>query len=167
MIHDKLESDLSVRECPKVTIDYLMEMLTFCLLTIYFQLSSDIYWKEEGLLMGSPLSPIMGNIQRIFWWKSYGNIITKTNHVAYLHTLVPLGRCADTAGPCKTSIQFTKRKEAEDQMTFMHVHRVWVQDICMSWASIHWTIAELQLPPSIQYQERDCSLSTTLGQTHK
>lgn len=140
MIQDKLESDLSVRECIRVTIDYSMEMLTFCVLTIYFQLSSDIYWKEEGLLMGSPLSPIIGNIQRIFWW----NIISKTNHVAYLHTLVPLGRCSDTAGPFKNFHTVHKGKRSRrsndlhactQSMCSRHLYVISQNSLNNSWTS--------------------------------
>ena len=37
-------------------------MLTFCVETTYFGMGSDIYRQEEGLAMGSPLSPLLANI---------------------------------------------------------------------------------------------------------
>ena len=39
-----------------------MEMLTFCVETTYFGMGSDIYRQEEGLAMGSPLSPVLAHL---------------------------------------------------------------------------------------------------------
>ena len=39
-----------------------MEILTFCVETTYFGMGFDIYRQEEGLAMGSPLSPVLANI---------------------------------------------------------------------------------------------------------
>ena len=36
-----------------------MEMLTFCVETTYIGMRSVIYRQEEGLAMGSPLSPVL------------------------------------------------------------------------------------------------------------
>ena len=44
-----------------ILIDNLMEMLTFCVETIYFGMGSDIY-RQERLAMGSPLSPVLANV---------------------------------------------------------------------------------------------------------
>ncbi len=51
---------LEERTC--IPIDNLMEMLTFCVETTYFGMISDIYLQEEGLAMGSLLSPVVANI---------------------------------------------------------------------------------------------------------
>lgn len=40
---DKLESEPFLEECKRVSKDNLMEMLTFCVLTTYFQFASDLY----------------------------------------------------------------------------------------------------------------------------
>ena len=62
VVWDKLAADLLPKECTCIPIDNLMEMLTFCVETTYFGMRSDMYWQEEGLAMGLPLSPVLANI---------------------------------------------------------------------------------------------------------
>ena len=61
VVRDKLAADLSLEECTCIPIHNLMEMLTFCVETIYFGIGSDTY-RQEVLAMGSPLSPVLANI---------------------------------------------------------------------------------------------------------
>ena len=58
VVREKLVADPSLEERTCIPIDNLMEMLTFCVETTYFGMGSDIYKQEEGLAMGSPLSPV-------------------------------------------------------------------------------------------------------------
>ena len=44
-----------------------MEMLTFCVETAYFGMGSGLYWQEEWLAMGSPLSPVLANTYRKYF----------------------------------------------------------------------------------------------------
>ena len=62
VVLDKLAADPLLEERTCIPIDNLMEMLTFCVEITYFEMGSDIYWQEEGLAMGSPLSPVLANI---------------------------------------------------------------------------------------------------------
>ena len=62
VVRDKLTADPLLEERTCTPIDNLMEMLTFCVETTYFEIGSDIYRQEEGLAMGSPLSPVLVNI---------------------------------------------------------------------------------------------------------
>ena len=62
VVRDKLTADPLLEERTCIPIDYLMEMLTFCVETTHFGMGSDIYRQEEGLTMGSPLSPVLANI---------------------------------------------------------------------------------------------------------
>ena len=62
VVRDKLTADPLLEECTCIPIDILMEMLTFSVETTYFGMGSDIYRQEEGLAMGSPLSPTLSNI---------------------------------------------------------------------------------------------------------
>ena len=62
VVRDKLAADPLLEEHTCIPIDNLMEMLTFCLETTYLGMGSDIYRQEEGLPMGSPLSPLLANI---------------------------------------------------------------------------------------------------------
>ena len=61
VVRDKLAADPLLEERTCIPIDNLMEMLTFCVETTYFGMGSDIY-RQEGLAMGSPLSPVLANI---------------------------------------------------------------------------------------------------------
>ena len=62
VVRDKLAADPLLEECTCIPIDNLMEMLTFCVETTYFGMGSDIYRQEEGLAVGSSLSPGLANI---------------------------------------------------------------------------------------------------------
>ena len=62
VVRDKLAADPLLEERTGISIDNLMEMLTFCVETTYFGMVSDIYRQEEGLTMGLPLSPVLANI---------------------------------------------------------------------------------------------------------
>ena len=61
VVQDKLAADPLREECTCILIDNLMEMLTFCVETTYFEMGSDIY-RQEGLAMGSLLSWVLANI---------------------------------------------------------------------------------------------------------
>ena len=56
-VQDKLAEDPLIEERTCISIDNLIEMLTFCVETTYFVMGSDIY-RQEGLAIGSPLSPV-------------------------------------------------------------------------------------------------------------
>ena len=62
VVRDKLAVDPLLEERTCILIDNLMEMLTFYEETTYFGMGSDRYRQEEGLAMGSPLSPVLANI---------------------------------------------------------------------------------------------------------
>ena len=59
---DNLVADPSLEERSCIPTDNLMEMLTFFEETIYFGVGCNIYRQEEGLAMGSPLSPLLCNV---------------------------------------------------------------------------------------------------------
>ena len=62
VVWDKLAADSVLEECTCIPINNLRERLTFCTETTNFGMESDIYRQEEGLAMGSPLSPVLANI---------------------------------------------------------------------------------------------------------
>ena len=61
IVLDKLAADPLLEERTCIPIDNLMEMLTFCVEKTYFGMGSNIY-RQEGLAMGLPLSPVLANI---------------------------------------------------------------------------------------------------------
>ena len=62
VVRDKLAAYPLLEERTCIPRDNLMEMLIFCAETTYFRMGSDIYRQEEGVAMGSPLSPELANI---------------------------------------------------------------------------------------------------------
>ena len=62
VVWDKLAAVPLLEEHTCIPIDNLMEMLTFSAETTYFGMGADIYRQEEGLAMGSSLSPALANI---------------------------------------------------------------------------------------------------------
>ena len=129
-IQDKPAADLLLEECTYIPIDNLMEMLTFCVETTYFGMGSDIYWKKEGLAMGSPLSQVLTNIylenfkkmalrstsQKLLMWLWYiDDIFILYPHQEDFQTLL------DHANSIQPSIQFTIEKEQDNQLTFLDV----------------------------------------------
>ena len=66
VVQDKLAADPSLEEHTCIPIDNLMEILTFCEDTAYFEMGSEIYWQEEGLAMGSLLSPLANVYMEFF-----------------------------------------------------------------------------------------------------
>jgi len=62
VVRDKLESDIKLGERTKLNIDTILELLTFCVKTTYFQYKNEFFQQNFGMAMGSPLSPFLSNI---------------------------------------------------------------------------------------------------------
>ena len=60
VVLDKLAADPLLEERINISIDNLMKMNFY--LETTFEVGSDIYQQEEGLAMGSPLSPVLANV---------------------------------------------------------------------------------------------------------
>ena len=45
-----------------LSINTILELLTFCVKTTFFQYKNDFYTQDVGMAMGSPLSPFLSNI---------------------------------------------------------------------------------------------------------
>ena len=56
---DRLENDRKLKERTKLSVDDIMELLTFVLNTTYFSFRGQIYQQKFGVAMGSPVSPIV------------------------------------------------------------------------------------------------------------
>jgi len=62
VISRRLHSDPNLHERTPLSIDQLLELLTFCLDTTYFVFNGTIYQQCHGAAMGSPISPLIANI---------------------------------------------------------------------------------------------------------
>ncbi len=57
IICDRLNSDMSLHERTKLTVDDIMELIEFIANTTYFSFHGDIYVQKFGTAMGSPYHP--------------------------------------------------------------------------------------------------------------
>ena len=107
-----------------------MEKLTFCAETTYFEMGSDIYWQEEGLAMGSPLSPVLANIyMEYFEEMALGSIpLNPSMWLRYIDdTFILWPHQEDVqilmnhVNSIRPSIQFTMEKEQDNKLSFLDV----------------------------------------------
>ena len=107
-----------------------MEMLTFSVETNYFGMGSNIYQQEEGLAMGSPLSPVLANIfmeyleemalgstslKPCMWLRYVDDTFILWSHQEDVQTLL------DHVNSIRPSIQFTMEKEQDNKLSFLGV----------------------------------------------
>ena len=129
VVRDKLAADPLLEERTCIPIDNLMEMLTFCRVTTYFGMGSDIYW-QEGLAMSSPLSPVLANIyMEYFEEMALGSTSLKpTMWLRYVDDTFILWPhqedvqiLFDHVNSFRPSIQFTMEKEQDNKLPFLDV----------------------------------------------
>ena len=58
IIRKKLENNKTIHKRTKLSVDDLMTLTKFVLTTTYFTCMGNIYQQQQGVAMGSPLSPI-------------------------------------------------------------------------------------------------------------
>ena len=129
VVRDKLAADPLLEEHTCIPIDNLMEMLTFCMEITYFGMVSDIYRQEEGLAMGSPLSPVLANIYMEYfkemalgstslrpsmWLRYVDDTFILWSHQEDVQTVL------DHVNSIRPSIQFIMEKE-RDKLPFLDV----------------------------------------------
>ena len=61
-LKEKLENDLTLHDRTALSISTIMELVTVCVKNTYFQYGQNFYKPKDGLVMGSSLSPILGNV---------------------------------------------------------------------------------------------------------
>ena len=59
---NRLENDKKLKKRTKLSVNDIMELLTFVLTTTYFSFRGQIYQQKFGVAMGSPVSPIIVNL---------------------------------------------------------------------------------------------------------
>ena len=130
VVRDKLAADPLLEERTCIPIDNLMEMLTFCVETIYFRIGSDIYQQEEGLSKGSPLSPVLANIyMEYFEEMALGSTSRKPSiwlryvddtFILWLHQ-EDVQVLLHHENSIRPSISFTMEKEQDNKLPFLNV----------------------------------------------
>ena len=105
-------------------------MLTFCVETTYFGMGSDIYWQEEGLAMGLPLSSVLANLyMEYFEEMALGSTSLKPSmwlrYVDDTFILWPhqedVQILLEHVNSIWPSIQFTTEKEQDNKLPFLNV----------------------------------------------
>ena len=130
VVRNKRIADPLLEERTCVPIDDLMEMLTFCVGTTYFGTGSDIYRQEEGLAMGSPLSPVLATIyiehfeeialgstslKPSMLLRYEDDIFVLRSHQEHVKKLL------DHVNSIRPYIQFTMEKEQDNKLPFFDV----------------------------------------------
>ena len=130
VVRDKLAAHPLLEERTCIPIDNLMAMLTFCMETTYFGMGSDIYRQEEGLAMGSSLSPLLANIyikyfeemalgstslKPSMWLRCVDDTFILWPHQEDVQILL------DHVNSIRPSIQFTMEKEQDNKLPFLDV----------------------------------------------
>ena len=62
IIKDLLEKDEKLNDRTVLSVQNILELLGFCLHNTYFSFQNKFYEQIEGVLMGSPVSPIVANL---------------------------------------------------------------------------------------------------------
>ena len=62
VVKKKLEQDKTWQKNTNLSGEDILELLSFCLNTTYFQYDDKIYIQKQGAAMGSPISPIIANL---------------------------------------------------------------------------------------------------------
>ena len=130
VVRDKLAADPLLEECICIPIDNLMEMLTFCVETTYFGMEADIYRQDEGLAMGSPLSPVLANLYKEYfeemalgstslnpsmWLRYVDDTFILWPHQEDVQILL------DHVNSIRPSIQFTMEKKQDNKLPVLDV----------------------------------------------
>ena len=130
VVGDKLAADPLLEECICIPIDNLIEMLTFNVETTYFGMGADIYRQEEGLAMGSPLSPVLANIyMEYFKEMTLGSTSLKPSmwlrYIDDTFILWPhqedVQILLDHVNSIQPSIQFSMEKKQDNKLPFLDV----------------------------------------------
>ena len=62
VVRNRLESDQTLQERTKLSVDNLVELIELCLKTTYFSFGGKFYAQVHDGAMGSPVSPIVANL---------------------------------------------------------------------------------------------------------
>ena len=122
-IYDKKEINTDI---PKKE---MKQLLYLCAKNVHFTLNSKMYFQVDGVAMGSPLGPVLGNIfmvelerniiptlsNDISLWKRYVD-----DTICFIN-LTSINKVLETLNSYHTNIKFTIEIETEKKMLFLDV----------------------------------------------
>lgn len=138
IIETRLHNDNSLSDRTKLPINIIMELLTLCTESNYFELEGQLFRQDEGMAMGSPLSPIFANIymeefeqkaiasaqfQPRVWLRYVDDVFAVWSHGE--DKLVEFTDYLNTISP---TIKLTTEKEHNNQLAFLDVNVIKVKD---------------------------------------
>ncbi len=62
IISDCLSNDTTLKDRASLSVDKIIDLLRFSLTTTYFVFRGEFYTQIEGVVMGSPVSPVVSNL---------------------------------------------------------------------------------------------------------
>jgi predicted GIY-YIG superfamily endonuclease len=121
-------SPVALTDQPPLTI---LELLTFCIKTTFFQYKNDFYTQDFGMAMGSPLSPFLSNIfmehfedsfvqnynyKPLIWWRYVDDIFA-----VYQHNEHHLNNFLNYINSIELTIKFTIEIEQNNTLSFLDI----------------------------------------------
>ncbi len=133
VIRDRLTSDATLNDRTTLSVESIMELLTFCVNTTYFMFQGDIYRQVKGAAMGSPVSPLVANIY-MEWFEQYALSTFPcppslwTRYVDDSFVVIKRDQVEDFTthlNSITTSIKFTMEREENGQLPMLDtmIHR--------------------------------------------
>ncbi len=139
IIESRLNNDDTLHQRTQLPVNVIMELLELCTKCNFFELEGKIYSQDEGMAMGSPLSPVFANIfmedfeQRALalavvkpkiWWRYVDDTF-----VVFPHGDDKLIEFLEHLNKISPSIRLTMEKEIENKLPFLDVCVVRDRDV--------------------------------------
>ncbi|XP_054257427.1 uncharacterized protein LOC128982491 [Macrosteles quadrilineatus] len=131
IIETRLTNDDTLANRTKLPVNVIMELLDLCTQCNYFQLEGKLYRQDEGMAMGSPLSPIFANIfmeefeqkalasarlKPKIWWRYVDDTF-----VVFPHGDDKLNEFLEHLNSVSSSIKLTMEVESQNKLPFLDV----------------------------------------------
>ncbi|XP_054259833.1 uncharacterized protein LOC128984527 [Macrosteles quadrilineatus] len=131
IIETRLTNDDTLANRTKLPVNVIMELLELCTQCNYFQLEGKLYRQDEGMAMGSPLSPIFANIfmeefeqkalasarlKPRIWWRYVDDTF-----VVFPHGDDKLNEFLEHLNSVSSSIKLTMEVESQNKLPFLDV----------------------------------------------
>lgn len=131
IIETRLNNDQTLNDRTNLPVKVIMELLDLCTKCNFFELEGKIYRQDEGMAMGSPLSPIFANIfmeeferkalalaefKPKVWWRYVDDTF-----VVFPHGDSKLKEFFEFLNSISPSIRLTMEEEVQNRLAFLDV----------------------------------------------
>ena len=131
IVHNRLLTDKTLRKRTNLTVQDIVQLLSFVAKSTYFTFMGTVYRQKEGFAMGDPLSAIMSGFFmedlearaiatapaecRLSLWRRYVDDILEKIKAGYTQTLTDHLNTIDSTG----NIKFTHEEEEHSSIAFL------------------------------------------------